>query len=154
MGRFISDETRRRLATGWDPRVSTLRQYAKDNGVSERAIRNWRARLRHDDGITVPGDSDAVPLRAVVVTLQERLTELEAAVDAARDAVAAARVALEACRPVTGGAGETSDDCHDGEQHATAAGAAPEAAEVQGHAAHDAHAVRPVPMPAPGFSWF
>jgi hypothetical protein len=48
MAKF-TDEARRRLATGWDPRVCTLREYAHRNGVSERALRGWRARLRHQE---------------------------------------------------------------------------------------------------------
>jgi hypothetical protein len=103
MGRFISDETRRQLATGWDPRVSTLRQYATENGVSERAIRNWRARLRHDGGISVPGGRADVPLQTAVVALHERLEDLESAVDAAREAVAAARALLDSVRAETAG---------------------------------------------------
>jgi transposase-like protein len=103
MGRFISDETRRRLATGWDPHVSTLRKYATENGVSERAIRNWRARLRHESGISQPAGSAAVPLLAVVDALQARLRELEAAVEAAREAVAAAHSLLDSMSAETAG---------------------------------------------------
>lgn len=133
MAKFTG-ETRRRLATGWDPRVSTLRQYAKDNGVSERAIRNWRARLRHDGGIAVPGGNAPVPLQAVVNTLQQRLAELEAAVDAALVAADAARATL----------------------HAVAAhGDLPGSTEAAGNApATDARPLAPVPMPRPGLTWF
>lgn len=108
MARFISDEARRRLATGWDPHVCTLREYARQTGVSERAIRNWRARLRHDGGTAVSGGNTAVPfsIQAVVTALQQRLEELEAAVGAARAAVTAAQATLDAaaaCRDVPAG---------------------------------------------------
>lgn len=95
MARF-DDETRRRLATGWDPRVCTITEYAHQNGVSERAVRLWRARLRHEGGIELPGGKDDVPLQAIVTALQQRLADLEAGIDAALATVAATRATLEA----------------------------------------------------------
>lgn len=107
MAKF-TDEARRRLATGWDPRVCTLREYARRNGVSERAVRLWRSLLRGGQNSPVPGAGSAVPLRDAIDALHARLVGLEEAVDAARDAVAAAEVALiaaAACRAVPAGTG-------------------------------------------------
>jgi hypothetical protein len=94
MAKF-TDETRRRLATGWDPRVCTLREYALQNGVSERAIRGWRAQLRREEVSVVPGGNAAVPPQATVDALQARLEDLQAAVDALQANVAAVRAVLD-----------------------------------------------------------
>jgi len=133
MASKFSDETRRRLAAGWDPRVCTLREYARQNGVSERAIRLWRARFRSGEGPTVPAGTASVPLQAVVNALQIRLEELEAAVDAVRAAVHAARAALDVA-PVT--------DSVPSDKNAQA--------EANPRHSADVEALRPKPMPAPG----
>lgn len=107
MAKF-TDEARRRLATGWNPRVCTLREYARRNGVSERAVRLWRSQLRVAQGSAAPGGSTTAQLQHAVDALRARLVGLEEAVDAARDAVAAAEVALvaaAACRTVPAGTG-------------------------------------------------
>ncbi len=57
--KVFDDETRRRLATGWDSRVCTAREYANTVGASERALRVWRARYQVG---AVPQRHDSVPL--------------------------------------------------------------------------------------------
>lgn len=107
MAKF-TDETRRRLATGWDPRVCTLREYARQNGISERAIRGWRARFRGEEGSAVLRGKVAVP-EATVHALHTRLEDLEAAADSLQASIAAVRAILDsaaaACRPAPAGTG-------------------------------------------------
>lgn len=92
----FTDETRRRLATGWDPRVCTLREYARQNGVSERAVRLWRSQFRREEGSAMPSGIVAVPPQATVAALQARLEDLQATVDALQANLAALRAVLDA----------------------------------------------------------
>jgi hypothetical protein len=101
-------ETRRRLATGWDPRVCSARDYARSVGVSERALRLWRAQLAGDERPVMPARHWAVPQPEVLDGLQARLADLDVALDAVRAVLAACRACVDAaaaCRstPETGG---------------------------------------------------
>jgi transposase-like protein len=146
----FTDETRRRLATGWDPRACTAREYARQNGVSERAIRNWRRRFGCSAQPSMPPSTTSVPLQTTVDALQARLGDLELAVDAARAALAACRAALAAVAvpEETGGPVERRPD-GDKLVVTVETRAAPPVARTP-----EAEALRPVPMPSPGFSWF
>ena len=144
MNRF-DDSTRRRLATGWEPRVQTLREYARSVGASERAIRNWRARFRGQVQQVVPAGTGPVPLQAAVVALKARLVELDAAVDAAGAAAAACRQALDAVAGSQALGPEGVGDLAEERQVTAADAAAPPPASEP---------LWPVPMPGPGFiSW-
>jgi hypothetical protein len=149
MAKF-NDETRRRLATGWDPRACTLREYARANSVSERAIRTWRRRYLGEQPQAVAPRHASVPLQTTVDALQARLGDLELAVDAARAAVAACGATLTAA-PVPEETGGPVERRPDGEKLVVTVEtrAAPPVARTP-----EAEALRPVPMPSPGFSWF
>ena len=150
MNRF-DDSTRRRLATGWEPRVQTLREYARSVGASERAIRNWRARFLGVEQLAVPAGTGPVPLQAAVVALKARLVELDAAVDAARAAAEGCRQALDAVAGSQAlgpeGVGDLAEEQQGGRQ-------APAADTAALPPAPEPEPTRPVPMPGPGFiSW-
>jgi transposase-like protein len=92
----LTDDDRRRLAAGWDPRVSTARDYGRSVGVSERALRVWRAKFVADQQTAMPERHTTVPPAHTLEVLHARLLEADAAVDAARAAVAACRSVLDA----------------------------------------------------------
>lgn len=92
---WFDDSTRRRLATGWNPRVITLREYARQNGVSERALRNWRRKYGVKESPPVPPRHPDVPAGAAADALLAKLAALDQAVDAARAALSAVRAALD-----------------------------------------------------------
>jgi hypothetical protein len=96
----LDDETRRAIATGWNPHVQTMKEYAASVGVSERAIRKYRARWCRGASEPVPAEHAAVPLQAALDALQGRLGALDVALDVARGALADARAALAGCRTV------------------------------------------------------
>lgn len=131
MAKF-TDEARRRLATGWDPRVSTLREYARQNGVSERALRGWRERLRHESGKEVPAGNAAVPPYAAVDGLHARLEALEATATDLQANIAAVRAILDA---------------------ALARYAVPPGTSATEGAKPEPVVIERKPMPAPGFIW-
>jgi hypothetical protein len=96
----LDDETRRAIATGWNPHVQTMKEYARSVGFSERAVRKYRARFSVLPPEPVPAERAAVPLQAALDALQDRLGGLDVALEAARGALAVARAALAACRTV------------------------------------------------------
>lgn len=94
----FSDEDRRRLATGWDPGVCTAREYASTVGVSERALRGWRARYQGEQEKSVPLGAALDEFQA----FEARLAALETAVDDLRAVVARCKATVDAgppCRP-------------------------------------------------------
>jgi len=97
----LDDETRRAIATGWNPHVQTMKEYAASVGVSERAVRKYRARFGAGAPEAVPAERAAVPLLAALDALQDRLGGLEAILADVRAALADARAAVAACRTGT-----------------------------------------------------
>lgn len=92
----LTDEARRAIATGWNPHVQTMKEYAHSVGVSERAVRKYRARFSAEARQPMPAARAPVPLLEAVDAVLARLAELEAGVDAALAAVATLRATVEA----------------------------------------------------------
>lgn len=135
-GMAITDEARRAIATGWNPHVQTMKEYARSVGVSERAVRKYRARFSAETRQTVPPARASVPLLDAVEAIQARLAALEAGLDAALAAVAALRATVEASAAHADVPGGTEP--------------------VEGVPAPDARPLPPlpaVPMPPPGYYW-
>lgn len=145
MTRF-DDSTRRRLATGWDPRVSTLRDYARQHSVSERALRNWRTKYPVTKDSPVPARHLDVPAGAAADALLARLAALDQALDAARAALGAARAALDDAGPAAERTNMTAPAVVAGDHHAKATEGAALAQEQP--PASEAPAT-PIPKPFP-----
>ncbi|BDG08230.1 hypothetical protein [Anaeromyxobacter paludicola] len=137
----FDDETRRRLATGWNPHACTAREYAASVGIGERTLRLWRARYLGEERSAVPPRHAGVPLDGTVEALQARLVEFEARLDAALAGLAACRAALETLGSSRCGQGGNVDVGDDREDTGTAA--LPTGMEA-------AIAAMPLPVSSPG----
>jgi transcriptional regulator with XRE-family HTH domain len=70
----IDDETRARVARGWEKSGLSQAEYAARSGISERTLRGWRLRF-------VPSGMPAEAVRRIVEEAVQRLQALLAALD-------------------------------------------------------------------------